>query len=133
MFKRILLAVDGSQHSERAIEVASDVARSSGAEVVVFHVQEKIPTPTGSYVARISGEEEVAIADVTAKRLKSEGVNATFEETSAFYGFAAREIVSAASAHDADLIVMGSRGLSDLEGLVIGSATRCSTLRILPS
>jgi Universal stress protein family len=37
------------------------------------------------------------------------------------YGHAAREIVDEAKAHDAGVIVMGSRGLGDLAGLVLGS------------
>ena len=44
---------------------------------------------------------------------------ARYAET--LYGHAAREIVEDADEHDVDAIVMGSRGRSDLEGLVLGS------------
>ena len=41
MFDRILLAVDGSEPSNRAVEVATDLGRKIRAEVVVVHVKER--------------------------------------------------------------------------------------------
>ncbi len=40
MIRRILLAVNSSDDSEKAASVASEIARSSAAEVAVFHVRE---------------------------------------------------------------------------------------------
>lgn len=42
---------------------------------------------------------------------------------STIYGYAAREIVDEAKNHDADVIIMGTRGRGDLAGLVIGGTT----------
>jgi nucleotide-binding universal stress UspA family protein len=56
-----------------------------------------------------------------AQELHDAGVKAHYEVRNALYGQAAREIVDDASAHDAGVIVMGSRGRSDLTGLLLGS------------
>ena len=49
------------------------------------------------------------------------GVDAQGEVREALYGHAAREIVEDAKKHDAGVIIMGSRGMSDIAGLVLGS------------
>jgi len=43
------------------------------------------------------------------------------ESRHTLFGYAAREIVNDAKEHDADVIVMGSRGRGDLAGIVLGS------------
>jgi nucleotide-binding universal stress UspA family protein len=55
-------------------------------------------------------------------RFPDAGVKAHYEVRTTIYGQAGREIVDAARAHDAGVIVMGSRGRGDLAGLVLGSA-----------
>jgi nucleotide-binding universal stress UspA family protein len=54
-------------------------------------------------------------------RFPDAGVKAHYEVRTTIYGQAGREIVDAARAHDAGVIVMGSRGRGDLAGLVLGS------------
>jgi len=53
--------------------------------------------------------------------LTDAGVKAQGEVRNTAYGYAAREIAGDAKDHDADVIVMGSRGRGDLAGLVLGS------------
>jgi nucleotide-binding universal stress UspA family protein len=116
---RILLAVDGSEPSERAVETAAVMAEMSGGEILVFHVRE-VAAPAGcpSLETRMEAEELVAgIVD----RLRLEGVCAEGETHTARCGRAARDITEAANSIGADLIIMGSRGFSDLAALLIGS------------
>ena len=40
MFEKVLLAVDGSDHSAKAVPVAADIAKKSNSEVLVFHARE---------------------------------------------------------------------------------------------
>jgi nucleotide-binding universal stress UspA family protein len=61
------------------------------------------------------------VVEHAAQELDDAGIKAHHEVQSTIYGRAAREIAAAARAHDADVIVMGSRGRSDLVGLVLGS------------
>jgi nucleotide-binding universal stress UspA family protein len=121
MFDTILLAVDGSEPSKRATSFALDLASRLGSEVVVIHVRER---ETG-HVAHDPGtyEEGTELVDETVRKLKDAGVGARGEMLSAVFGRAARVILEVANDTGAGLVVMGSRGLSDLAGLVMGSVT----------
>ena len=66
-------------------------------------------------------EEANRVADDTARSLKDGGVSARPEARAAIAGRAAQEIIDLATSEDAGLIVMGSRGMSDWEGLLVGS------------
>lgn len=68
-------------------------------------------------------EEDVNVAEEAAQKLAGKGVNAKSERQTALSGHAAQSIVRAADDNSADVIVMGSRGLSDWSGLLVGSVT----------
>jgi nucleotide-binding universal stress UspA family protein len=119
VFSKILLSVDGSAHSARAVDKAAALADSLGSEVVVFHVRETLP---GKYDMDLR-EGEVDLAANVANDLKAKGIKASSLRESAFYGFTAQVVVAAAEQFGADVIVMGSRGRSDLTGLLLGSVT----------
>jgi nucleotide-binding universal stress UspA family protein len=122
MFQRILLAVDGSEPSNRALAVAGDLAGKLGAEVVVLHVKERESATLGAFPIDSGGEAEETL-DQAVRRLKDDGVSARGELHTTVFGRAARIILEEAGDIGADVIVMGSRGLSDLAGLVLGSVT----------
>ena len=121
MYDRILLAVDRSEMSKRAVAAARDLARLSDGEVRVLHLRER---ETG--IRKVSMTDET-VADANAvvlsalEVLTAAGVKARGEVRNATYGYAAREIAGDAKDHDADVIVMGSRGHGDLAGVVLGS------------
>jgi nucleotide-binding universal stress UspA family protein len=120
MFNKILLAVDGSGHADKAVAQAGDLASAFGGEVLVFHVREKV---WGSGLDVDVREGEASFAGETAARLKERGVNARTERVAAFSGHTAQRIIQAAEEYGADVIVMGSRGLTDLPGILLGSVT----------
>jgi nucleotide-binding universal stress UspA family protein len=111
VFSKILLSVDGSEHSARAVEKARTLAEALGSEVLVFHVRETLP-----------GKYDIDLREV-ANELKAAGLQANAQRESAFYGFTAQVVVAAAEQFSADVIVMGSRGRSNLTGLLLGSVT----------
>jgi nucleotide-binding universal stress UspA family protein len=49
MFRTILLAVDGSKYSEKAVELAQRLATATSDEVVVTHVTELLPARFQTY------------------------------------------------------------------------------------
>lgn len=132
--RRILLAVDGSDHSHRAVEFTGTLALRFDSEVTVLHVVEDVGTivpPEFEAYARIErfqvSQREI-IADAAhritieaEKMLRQMGVSEI--TTQVEIGHPAAAIVAWADKSNADMIVMGRRGLTDLAGLFQGSVT----------
>jgi nucleotide-binding universal stress UspA family protein len=121
MYDRLLVAVDNSNAAERVISAAREMASLSDGEVWVLHVREEEVMPRGGFFAIESNAEAQSLVEHAAKELDDAGIKTHYEVRKAIYGQAAYQIVAAARAHDADVIVMGSRGRSDLTALVLGS------------
>ena len=121
MYDKLLVAVDHSDAAERVINAAREMASLSDGEVWLVHVREKEVIPRSGIYAIESEAEALAAVERAAQELNGAGVKTHYEVRDTIYGSAAREIVVAARAHDAGIIVMGSRGRSDLAGLVLGS------------
>jgi nucleotide-binding universal stress UspA family protein len=117
---KILLPVDGSEHSKRAVAKAAELAKLSGGEVRVFHYQEREPSKAGMTDTETSSDA-AALVNEAIDELQEAGIKASGETRAGLYGQAARAILAEASRFDADLIVMGSRGRSDFEALLLGS------------
>jgi len=123
MFKTILLAVDASPGAEKAAQLACKLAVTDGDEVVVMHVTEILPIRGGGAYELDMDRESIEKAERYAKELKDSGVPARTDIRRALAGHAAKVLVEAAQEHGAGLIVMGSRGMTDLAALVLGSVT----------
>lgn len=121
MYDKILMAVDHSDATERVISAARELALLSDGEVWVLHVREKEVMPRSGFALLESDAEAQSIAGHAAQELHDSGVKAHYEVRTTIYGQAGPDIVDAARAHDAGVIVMGSRGRGDLAGLVLGS------------
>jgi nucleotide-binding universal stress UspA family protein len=122
MYDRILVAVDHSEMSDRAVVAARDLAVLSSGEVWVLHLREREMGPkTGVLVPNEPTEEANAEVSASLEVLTQAGVKAHGKVRNTIFGYAAREIVSYAKQVDADIIVMGSRGRGDMAGLLLGS------------
>jgi nucleotide-binding universal stress UspA family protein len=122
MYERILLAVDQSDAAENAINAARGIASLSNGEVWVLHVLEhEIIGRGGGAFAIESDDKAQSIVEHATQALDDAGIKTHYEVRHAIHGQAAREIVGAARAHDAGVIMMGSRGHGDLVGLMLGS------------
>ncbi|MCJ2165108.1 MULTISPECIES: universal stress protein [unclassified Pseudodesulfovibrio] len=120
---RILLPVDGSRLSDAAAEVCIDLAGES-ASVVLLHVRRTVPTGLGepnasNLLAHLDKQAEGVMAHYRA-RLNNASVD--FIEL-VIGGDVAEVITNVAEVEKCDLIVIGSKGKSDLEGLFLGSVT----------
>jgi nucleotide-binding universal stress UspA family protein len=122
MFDKMLLAVDGSEPSKRAVHMTAELALKLGAEVVVLHVQERMAGRAGAFDLEIT-EEAADLLDEAMAELKDAGVSVASELQRGIYGHAARVIVEVAESSGADLIVMGSRGLTEFGAMFLGSVT----------
>jgi nucleotide-binding universal stress UspA family protein len=119
MFAKILLAVDGSPHSSKTLPVAIDLAQKYGAEVTVLHVRE-FEKYEGSDVDLGPPQDAESLVGETVEALRGGGVEATGEIRRVTPGQTPDEIVRVAAAVQAELIVLGTRGMSELRSLVLG-------------
>ncbi len=120
MFARILLAVDGSPQSDKAAQLAARLAAAAGDEVIVTHIIELLPTKIG--VTELEPREDAEqLVQRYAKELAATGVNASTDLGRALSGHTGKMLVNAATEHRVGLIVMGSRGRSDLGSFLLGS------------
>ena len=121
MFERVLLAVDGSAHSDRAIPVAAELAKRFGSEVLVLNVRELVLMTRSNPIGKGTPEESLSLAEQVAGRLVKDGINAHGKSADAVQSGAAKQILEEAQEFAAELIIMGTRGHSELTGLLLGS------------
>ena len=122
-FDRILLATDGSAQSQPAVDAAIELARFSSAVVRVAHVWNlEVHHRRGVWDVEARSEAEALVAD-TVDRLVGAGVMAEKEIYRADNDHVASAISTVARQFQADLIVLGSRGLSDWQSLFQHSVT----------
>ena len=120
----IVVGTDGSQHAERALEFAAEEARRRDATVRVvtaWHVPPAVYGPAFAPMANPSVEdatEEDArqVAGRAAEILRARGLEA---EAVVCHAQAADALVE--QAHDAGLLIVGSRGHGGFSGLLLGS------------
>ena len=119
MFKKILVAVDGSNGARKAVELAAGLGKRTGAELLVFHVRE---VEVGKFSGAMEPPKEARdLVNEVVAELANEGLVVKGEIRGASFGRAAKEIVDEAKDAGCDTIVMGSRGLSDWAAVLVGS------------
>ena len=123
VFKTIVLALDGSDTSKRAVPVAVELAKRDGAKLVLAHVDERIVAKGGG---DIHFDEQEIQADVRklAEELAGDGLETGVEMADVMAGGAGRVIAEIAERVSADLIVTGTRGHSPVGGVLLGSVTQ---------
>jgi nucleotide-binding universal stress UspA family protein len=135
MFKEIVVAFDGSEHAETAVQTACDIATKYDARLHIVHVPEvydqSVPVGASGVVIPIeqetledNGKQLVERANEIAKEA---GVSPASSEIRP--GPPADAIVSVAEERHADLIVSGRRGLGNLTGALLGSVTQAVASR----
>ncbi len=132
MFKVIVWASDGSEHSDRALECARGLADEGSARLIAVHVKEVTVGRAGGYPVQLDEEEIERKIQEQVKDLKDAGLNANYEQLGTTAGGAAHAIADAAKDAGADLIVVGTRGQGPITGLLLGSVTN-RLLHVAPS
>lgn len=131
MFKHILLPVDGSELSLRAVDTGIALAAGLGARVHALHVLPSFPTATYSaaitqanetmYVERAIASAERALAEV---RQRAQAAGVPCEGNHVIDNHPDCAITAAVSKYHCDLIVMATHGRRGIERLLLGSVTQ---------
>lgn len=133
MYKRILIATDGSPLSDKAVESGLSLAALTGASVVALKVVPRYPRSyfeggmpvDASDVKRIEGQwGDAAQAMVDAVKAQGAAQGVTVKAVTAKSDLVAEAVISAAKKHKCDLIVMASHGRKGLKRLLLGSETQ---------
>ncbi len=146
MINKLLVALDGSNHSLKAVDYASEIAATLKAEVILLFVVKPQELPEGlreyAELEHVSGLDIDILRKVAGdlvsnaeKRAREKGVDHIVGEVEE--GPVARTIVARAKHHDVDMIVVGSRGMGNLEATLrggvshrVGLLAECSVLTV---
>lgn len=120
MFERILLAVDDSDESKKAIRTAVSLATTTGGEILVVHVHAKDMGFQVKDDVETHIEAEMLI-EAACDLVKKAGVPVVGDLRSARADHVAKEILDAAASFGADCIVVGSRGDGPFTQMLLGS------------
>lgn len=133
MYKRILVATDGSKLSNMAVEHAINLADITGAEVVALKVVPRYPQTyfeggvalAAAEVARIEKQwNDEALEAVNAVKAAGQKLEVKVKPVTVKSDLIAEAIIAAAKRNKVDLIVMASHGRKGIKRLLLGSETQ---------
>jgi nucleotide-binding universal stress UspA family protein len=119
MFERIVVAVDGSREGGKTVPVALDLAQKYGSSVTVVHVREHTKYEGTDVDLGPGVPAEELVANVV-RVFTDGGVSARGEIRRVSPGNTPEQIVEVAKEAEADLIVMGTKGMGEWKSLVLG-------------
>ena len=133
MIKSILVPVDGSEHSGKALTLAVDIAEKYDANVsVLFVSSHTIDEELRNFTTlEYNLKDDSAVTEVsermgksTITRMINKLITNVVIRTVVLFGNPAARIVEYFMNNKFDMVVMGNRGLSDIKGMMMGSVSR---------
>ena len=135
-FERILVATDFSEAADAALDVATDLSRRLGSEVILVHACEELGVVPGSDLAEDARQKAQQALDARLARLRAKDVRARGVVRG---GLPLDQIVGAATDEHAGLLVLGTKPhsrLAELFGSLVDSVldrAPCPVLAVRPS
>jgi len=131
MFKKILLASDGSKHALRATDKAIDLAKlvDDATIEIIYVVDFEVSKSDVLHAADLKSIQHARKQRLqsTEQKIKEAGVNFA---TTILHGEPGPTIVSYANKNSFDIVVVGSRGLNTLQEMVLGSVSHKVAKRV---
>lgn len=150
MYERVLIALDGSQNAQKALEHGVSLAKGTGTRVIgLVHVRPSVSTMAYAYGYQAVGPASWSLVDQLdeAMRAAEERSRELLNEAEAYVraqgltdvevvqhaeeGAVVRSIIDTVEQGDYDVLVMGSRGMGRAAGLLLGSVSQ-SVIANLP-
>lgn len=120
--KKILNPIDGSTHSIRSTEYAIELARLLDAEIILLHCHARFPIVLAEpYFQQAINEINKASEELVDPFIEILEQGKVKFEVRILEGTPGNRIPDVAKIEEIDLIVMGSRGVTDFAGLFLGS------------
>ncbi|MEW6079111.1 MAG: universal stress protein [Thermodesulfobacteriota bacterium] len=117
MFKHILVPTDLSMKSNRALEIAIDMATAANGRITLIHVIEKIEDSDGdefqSFYDKLASNARLKMEKMTRPHKSSEARI----ETEIIIGSRVKEIIEFSITHDVDLIILSSHKLTNVDAV----------------
>jgi nucleotide-binding universal stress UspA family protein len=132
MFRKILVAVDGSAQSARALAEAVDVATSGNGSLTLISVGAPPRIWPSAYVVSVTDSELEAAAQTVVDEAAAAVPDKVSLSKLVRIGRPADEIVAAARERQQDLIVMGARGRGAATSMLLGSVSH-AVLNLSPA
>ena len=133
MYKRILIATDGSPLSDKAVESGLGLAALSGASIVALKVVPRYPRSYFEGSAPLNRDEvkqveqrwsDAALAELAEIKKIGAEQGISVKSVVAKSELIAESIISAATKNNCDLIVMASHGRKGIKRVLLGSETQ---------
>jgi nucleotide-binding universal stress UspA family protein len=133
IFKRLLVAVDGSEKSEYAVDCAASLAGQIHAELVLVHVfaESQLSDSQMGFMEPDVRASCIEAAEALLARLQSRIPADIKSHCVLCEGDPATEIVSASISQDSDMIIMGTHARGPLARAFLGSVARRVTLQAI--
>ena len=132
MATKVLAAIDGSDHASKTLDFAIEFTRRYAGDLHLLYVAPDQSPPDAlleyaraEHIQDTASAVYSAIGDSLLRRAEDRAMEAELETVSHSmeFGDAAAGIIDYARRHAIDVIVMGPRGLGELEGLLLGSVS----------
>jgi nucleotide-binding universal stress UspA family protein len=121
---KVIWATDGSANADEALPFAKSLVGAHGGSLIAVHCDEILYGKAPGFPLRAEDVGREAKIRTQVDELRAEGLDAKLVELTGPVAKAASMIADLAATTDADVIVVGTRGLGPLAGMILGSLTQ---------